>query len=510
MKKLYYIFLLPALTLLAGLTACGDYDMDEITGAHILTDDELAELHRQDSIAEALRQQINADTILRYTVTDYFATTYTAQRLDIDISAIAACFGLTEEEVLAGINQDDGAPTINGFAIQASTHQDYTLNRSTTNGVWGHWFDSNGDAGTWADLSALGTLSFYCEWQGQPNDDDSSNFFNIGQNPSTFTTPQEWTVYECLSYEDKRVAVAITYILTERGEVTASVVSTQSLTLDVSPASTYDMTNVKFDVDQVLADLGISSMDEVEGYLAVQADGSYAQETIAGVNGYWFDADGTANAYSENSRVYTSYGGDDWPADEIGIGQYPGNCAVGDSYTVQYGFLANNKIAMMEITVNIVAYQDPETAPEGDPEELTIDVTLQKNYTDDFASVEFDVRETLRQAFKMTTYQIHSARMSGDLKIYCQEETAEEPEYTADVPGYWLAADGTSAAYADGICWVSLGTSETELYLYGGNHPANVSPTAGASLQTTYIITCNGGKVTVNITFQVDPQAAAE
>ena len=510
MKKLYYIFLLPALTLLAGLTACGDYDMDEITGAHILTDDELAELHRQDSIAEALRQQINADTILRYTVTDYFATTYTSQRLDIDISAIAACFGLTEEEVLAGINQDDGAPTINGFAIQASTHQDYTLNRSTTNGVWGHWFDSNGDAGTWADLSALGTLSFYCEWQGQPNDDDSSNFFNIGQNPSTFTTPQEWTVYECLSYEDKRVAVAITYILTGRGEVTASVVSTQSLTLDVSPASTYDMTNVKFDVDQVLADLAISSMDEVEGYLAVQADGSYAQETIAGVNGYWFDADGTANAYSENSRVYTSYGGDDWPADEIGIGQYPGNCAVGDSYTVQYGFLANNKIAMMEITVNIVAYQDPETAPEGDPEELTIDVTLQKNYTDDFASVEFDVRETLRQAFKMTTYQIHSARMSGDLKIYCQEETAEEPEYTADVPGYWLAADGASAPYADGICWVSLGTSETELYLYGGNHPANVSPTAGATLQTTYIITCNGGKVTVNITFQVDPQAAAE
>ena len=163
---------------------------------------------------------------------------------------------------------------------------------------------------------------------------------------------------------------------------------------------------------------------------------------------------------------------------------------------------------MMEITVNIVAYQDPETAPEGEPEELTIDVNLQKNYTNDFANVQVDVRETLRQAFKMTTYQIHSARVSGDLKIYCQTETAEEPEYTADVPGYWLAADGSSAAYADGLCWVSLGTSETELYLYGGNHPENVSPTAGTTLTTTYIITCNGGKVTVNINFQVDPEAA--
>ena len=77
----------------------------------------------QDSIAEGTAPAINADLILEYTVTDYFATTYTTQRLDIDIAAIAECFGLTEEEVLAGINQDTGAPTINGFAIQASTHQ---------------------------------------------------------------------------------------------------------------------------------------------------------------------------------------------------------------------------------------------------------------------------------------------------------------------------------------------------------------------------------------------------
>ena len=184
MKKLYYVFLLPALMLLTCVTSCGDYDMGEITGAHTLTDDEMEEIRRQDSIAEALRQQINADTILRYTVTDYLATTWTNQQLEIDISAIAACFGLTEEEVLAGINQDTGAPTINGFAIQASTHQDYTLHRSTTNGPWGHWFDNNGDAGVYDDLNKLGTLSFFCEWQGQPDDEDENNYFNVGQNPS--------------------------------------------------------------------------------------------------------------------------------------------------------------------------------------------------------------------------------------------------------------------------------------------------------------------------------------
>lgn len=478
--------------------SCGENE--DYSTLHVLTDDEIAELERQDSIKNAQMSQINADLILRYTVELTASSIDSPVQLYIETDKIAELFGLNEEEVLAGIAGESGAPEIKGFAIEGSTHAD-NLTSSNTNGSWGHWWSAAGDVTNW-DYDTAKTGIVYSEWN------ETDGFFNVGQYPGLLTAGQKIEVIEGLKYGEFRVAIVITINVAGLEEIVATVVSTQQLTLDVNPASTYDMTNVKFNSDQVMSDLGIASMNEVEKYIAVKPDGSYAQESDAGNNGYWYDADGTANGYSENSRIYTSYGGDEWPIDEIGIGQYPGNCAVGDSYTVQYGFLANGKIAMMEIKVNIVAYDDPETVPEGDPEELTIDVKLTKPYTNDYASIQQDIRETLRQAFKMTTYQIHSERVSGDLKIYCQTETEEAPKYTADVPGYRLAADGSSCAFADGICWVSLGTSETELYLYGGNHPENISPTTGATVNTTYIIACNGGKVTVNITFEIEPQVA--
>lgn len=41
------------------------------------------------------------------------------------------------------------------------------------------------------------------------------------------------------------------------------------------------------------------------------------------------------------------------------------------------------------------------------------------------------------------------------------------------------------------------------IYLYGGNHPENVDPAHGTTIATKYIITCNGGKVIVNLCFEI-------
>ena len=40
--------------------------------------------------------------------------------------------------------------------------------------------------------------------------------------------------------------------------------------------------------------------------------------------GFGYDMDGFASGFGDNARVYTSYGGDEWMDDEIGIGQNPG------------------------------------------------------------------------------------------------------------------------------------------------------------------------------------------
>lgn len=359
MKKLYYIFLLPALVLLASITACGDYDLDDVSSLHILTDEEIETIRIQDSINNALMQTINADLILEYTVTDYYASegNWSSSVLEIDLEAIGECFGLTAQEVADGINQADGAPSITGFAIQASTHQDYTINRSTTDGLWGHWFDTNGDAGTWDDLRELGTIAFYCQWEGWPGED--SDYFTVGQYPGKFTTPQEWTVYECLSYGNKRVAVAITYILTERGEVTASVVDTKELTVTMPPFSDWDAVTVEIDMDDIMNTLGISSPTELS-LLGINADGSYQQESTAN-SGFWYNTDGYTDSYNDTtSAFYIEYYGNDaaniaeYPEDVylLYIGQYPGHLESGYTADAQFGFMANNKIVML--TVHIV------------------------------------------------------------------------------------------------------------------------------------------------------------
>lgn len=350
MKKIAIYTLLCLVT--AGFLSCEDNT--GFSNPHELTADEIAEMARQDSIEQAQLNKIDADLILEYTVNLDKDGAYEGVPLAIETDKIAELFGISEDELLAGINGDDGAPDVKGFGIDGTTHNDYST-ASTTGGPWGHWWDANGDATTWA--SAEKQAAVYAEFW--PED----NLFYVGQYPGILAGGSTVKVIEALKYNDLRAAVVITIAI----------------------------------------------------------------------------------------------GGD---------------------------------------------YVDPETAPTGTPENLSTDITLSKAYSDDYASVTADVKDIMRNAFKMTTYQIHQAIDNGDLKLYQGAVTETDPAYTADAPGYWLNADGTVGAWGvTAVAWCSIGHSKTELYLYGGNHPDNA--VAGTTVTTTYIATCNGGSVTFNITFTI-------
>ncbi|WP_321372506.1 DUF4859 domain-containing protein [uncultured Draconibacterium sp.] len=493
MKKIHILLIL-ALVITAGLFSCEDNE--GFSNMHVLTDDEIAEIARQDSIAEAQKNMINADLILEYSMNiNISASLYDGGPLEIELDKIAEAFGITEEELVAGIAGESGAPEIKGFAIDGSTHNDFA-SAANTNAPWGHWWDANGDVVDYGE-EAMVFAEFWPE----------DAYFSIGQYPGHLVEGQQVVFIEGLKYNEIRVAVVITVNATVPGAIVADVVSEQDIAVDVTPKSVYDADAVDFDLDAVLADLGVASMDEVS-FIGVNEDGSYATETVTG-NGFWYDFNGFVGAWGDDASVYTNYG--DFEANQISIGQYPDHLAEGDTYLIKYGFMANNKIVMLNIAINVTGYVDPETAPEGDPVSTTIDAQLSKEYSDDYASVTFDVQETLRQAFKMTTYQIHLALNSGEMKVY-QGEITDSVTYTADAPGYWLGADGSAVPYADGIVWTSLGHSETALYLYGGNHPANA--VAGDEVTTTYIVEYNGTTVTINLTFSiladsyVDPETA--
>ncbi|MDR2914592.1 MAG: DUF4859 domain-containing protein [Tannerella sp.] len=492
MKKIH-IYLLFLVSFMIGITSCGDNT--DFSNLHTLTAAEQAELDRQDSIKKANQGKIDADLTLYYTFEMTTSTSaYEAGKIAIDMDKIAEKFGISTENLLKGIAGESGAPEVKGFAIQGSTGADYG-SASTTNGKWGHWFNVSADAILYGDGSQT---YVYAEFSTE------TGMFTLGQHPGRLKDGDTIRIVEGLKYNEIRVAVAITIKAKAPGQVTATIVNTQKLSIAMSPRSAYDTDPVQFDVTRTLSDLGISSLDDAK-MIAVNADGSYAQESNAGNKGYWYDMDGFAGQWGDESSVYTSLDSDDDGNYYIGIGQYPDHCKLGDKFVIKYGFLANNKIEMLEITVNIVGYQDPETPPTGDPEDVEKDIEMTKAWDDDYLNVQVDVKDILRNAFKMTTYQIYSAILSGDLKIYLNEVSEDAPSYTADEPGYWIKADGTVGAWGESIIWCSLGHSETKLYLYGGNHHENA--VAGDVLKTKFIVVCNGAKATFNLTYTLTEAA---
>ena len=412
-------------------------------------------------------------------------TLYDGASLAIDLDKIATLFGISKENLLKGIAGEAGAPEIKGFAIEGSTHADIGI-ATNTNSPWGHWWDADGNVTTWGT-----TAMIFAEF------DTENGVFNIGQYPAHLTDGQTIKIIECLKYNEKRIAVVVTVNAKTPGKITAPVVGTQDLSITVLAKTVYDADSLLFDLAKVKTDLGVSSMDGVK-FVGVNEDGSYNSETVTG-NGFWYDMKGFVGEWGDNASVYTNYG--DFSASYISIGQYPDHMKAGQTLTIQYGLLANNKIEMLKIKITIKGYVDPETAPAGDPKAVEKTVDLTKAYSNDYASVKVDVKELLRDAFKKTTYQIHQAIVSGELKLYQGKVSETAPAYTADVPGYWLKADGTAAGWAESVVWCSIGHSETELFLYGGNHPDNLAATT--TVTTKLIATYNGGTVTFNISFKV-------
>lgn len=493
MKNIYFYLACFAL-LISCLVGCGDNT--DIWGEHQLTPEEIDELARQDSIREAQRNSINADLILEYEAEIIIlANGYDGTFVYIDTVRIAELFGITPTQLAHGINnmrsgwdQYPNAPEITGFCIEGTTHAD-NMTAYNTNSCWGHWWDTNGNTTSWGDNARV-----FAEY------DTDGGYFNVGQMPGLLEAGKKVKFIECLKYNEKRVAVVITVIPKERGDVTATIVNTQEINLTVVPNNEYHIFPVQFDLNKALSNLGVSSLSDAN-FIGVKSNGSYEQETNAD-SGFWYDKDGYVGSWGENASVWISYGLTD-DDDCLGVGQMPNQMDAGDVVTVRFGFLANNKIEMMKITVTVEEYEDPETAPEGEPQNIEESLVFNKPYDTTYNSVETDVKDLLRNAFKMTTYQIYSALAKGDLNVYLQEVDEENLSYTGGSEGeYWMNSDGVASSYADGVLYIGLYASETSLTIGGGNHPSNCSPN-GQVVHTKMIITCKGVKVTFNITYNV-------
>ena len=494
MKKLSYILSgLLLFTTIGIFSSCGDNE--NYWGLHNLTDEEIAEMDRQQRIKDSLRNVIDAGLILTYDAEiTISANSYDGVDVPIDCDAIAQFFGITTDQLLTGslAGEDNGIDII-GFAIEGSTHAD-NMTMSNTGAPWGHWWDAKGDVINWGD----GAMTF-AEFNAE------TGAFYVGQFPGRLVEGENITFIEALKYQDKRVAIVITAIGRERGEVKATVVASNKLTLETAPNDTYATVAVEgFDADAALSALGAGSWADV-AWVCTNADGSYAQEYSADAPGFWYDKEGFSGAWGDNASVFATF-----QEGQILIGQMPGQMTAGSTVTINFSAMYNNKIVENIITVTIKAYEDPETAPEGEPASIEKDITLTKAYDAEWgATDELDVKEELRQCFKMTTYQIFSALKSGEMKLWVGEignnanEETGEPAYTGEAPGWWLNGEGAPVSYGEeSVAYVFLGIAEDALTFYGGNHPENCSPN-GQTIKTKYIIEYNGVTATYNITFDI-------
>ncbi len=494
MKKLSYI--LSALLIASSsafFSSCGDNK--DFWGPHTLTDDEIAEQERQEEIKRQQRERIDADLILEYNVEFYLSNnSYDGGPVEIDMDKIASELGVDKDALGAALNGEGGLD-VTGFAIEGTTHAD-NMTSSTSGAYWGHWWDADGNVAEWKD----GPMVF-AEFSYK----DGKGIFNVGQYPGHLVADQQVKFIEALKYQDKRVAIVITAIGRERGEVQATIVASNQLTLETAPNDTYATVAVEgFDADAALAALGAGSWADV-AWVCTNADGSYAQEYSADAPGFWYDKEGFSGAWGDDASVFATF-----QEGQILIGQMPGQMTAGSTVTINFSAMYDNKIVENTITVIISAYEDPETAPEGEPASIEKDITLTKVYDAEWgATEELDVKEELRQCFKMTTYQIFSALKSGEMKLWVNEvgNKADEetglPAYTGEAPGWWLNGEGTPVAWGDeAVAYVFLGIAEDALTFYGGNHPDNCSPN-GQTIKTKYIIEYNGVTATYNITFEI-------
>ena len=314
------------------------------------------------------------------------ANSYDGAPVEIDMDKIASEFGISKDELGAALN-GEGGPDVAGFAIEGSTHAD-NMTSSNSGAYWGHWWDKDGNVKNWGDEAMVFAEFNYDAETGK-------GIFNVGQYPGHLVADQQVKFIEALKYQDKRVAIVITAIGRERGEVKATVVASNQLTLETAPNDTYATVAVEgFDADAALAALGAGSWADV-AWVCTNADGSYAQEYSADAPGFWYDKEGFSGAWGDNASVFATF-----QEGQILIGQMPGQMTAGSTVTINFSAMYDNKIVENIITVIISAYEDPETAPEGEPASIEKDITLTKAYDAEWgATDELDVKEELRQCF---------------------------------------------------------------------------------------------------------------
>jgi hypothetical protein len=296
-------------------------------------------------------------------------------------------------------------------------------------------------------------------------------------------------------------------------------------------AEAYSGVEVEVDTDVVLQKLGYATLADLteafgtlEGgvqtgnevtFFAINKSTGYdhAGYTANGL-GHWFDGAGDVVSWGEPAQLYSEFNQETFT---FFIGQFPDKLVEGETYKIIQAVKKGSYRLAFVFNITVGApppdYVDPETPPAGVPKTVEKTYEVEQTFANDWsANSRIDVKETLRDAFKMTTYQIHKAiendelvfsGVNADGSIY--KDGDGNPVSTANHPGHWFALNGNVTTWGDvtnkPFVYSEFGHDNALLEFSIGLHPENAK--AGDETTIKQIAELNGGKVTLIFKFKV-------
>ena len=464
MKTLKYILLLPVLVLALGIgmQSCGDNT--DFSKAHILTDDEMAELLRQKHVRDSLMTVINADSIVVTTVNLIAsASSYDGVQLVLDHHAASETFGLTDEQVVQSIQnlwEDDayqaGYPEFTAFAIENTTHDDNFGAQTQAGGFygWGHWWNSKGDVTEWnyTNNDEAVYTSIYADLE------KGVVYCDLGQYPGQLYDGEHITVMEGLRYTDEnevnyRIVYVFDVFVGELGDIEGDVVATLDIAGNIEYNGGYETSDIPVDIDEIVTLLGAPSWDAIT-WVAVNPDGSYWQEMDAGDGrgngGFWFGQDGYKGAWGDEASVFMCFPTDEY-VDAFSAAPMPGVFTEGSVATIHCAATYEGTGKIVEVNVTITV---------GAAAEIPNNVTYTSNYA---------VTQAFRDDYSTSLLPLNVDEICAALGIADLNE-AMLVAYNEDGS---LTKDGTANAgfyfNADGSIGEWGGSSVLFVEYYGGN-----------------------------------------
>lgn len=222
-----------------------------------------------------------------------------------------------------------------------------------------------------------------------------------------------------------------------------------SASVNEIPKSTYEVHPATFSTADIADKLGITANDLVTAFgnnastpiVFLNSNGTLSSSYDAGQGGFYMTADGQVSTWASIDEAgvkgwYNTFAMDATNT-TFNIGQFPGRCEIGDSYTAHYVIKVGSAQATIDITLNIVA----------DPlESFSIS---QLNITDggEVICEEYPKSDWSNETFSFDVSAAVAATGLADLQanfqnyIYVKDfdnQTEVSRKKTADGTGWWL------------------------------------------------------------------------